>query len=515
MKPTTPAQINRTEIDGVPVFWADTPGRLEAFLYFRVGVRDESFATAGITHLIEHLAFSKLPAIKIDHNGQVELGLTTFTASGRPELVAATLADICRSLSELAAGGVELEMLANEVRVLEAEGSLAVPPSVAEALVSRYGLRGLGVAGAEPVFAERFTVEEVAAAAAKFFTRGNAALVLSGPPPEGLRLPLPSGGTVPRPAAREVPRAFPVEYESGGDSLVLSFAIPGEGAPLAGAATVLGKVLGDRVRSSLRRGRGLVYDLDIAYIALTAEQAVAVVTFDLKPANAVVVAREVIAVLGDLRRDGVTPDELADALTPIEEAGLDPQLPLWDANDEAMLRIGAGGSPPHERLLAAMRSVTTRDVAHCLDGFESSLMVGLPEQSLSEDAGREGILYPRPVHHPAALGKGEEYRRSILGAVALQVPRDARLTIGGDGLSMLGDGEVQAYRWEDIAAVAWEPPARNGSAPPACAVFGGDGFIVNLASRWFRGGDRALKSIADRLPARIQYTDTVETTEAS
>ena len=39
------------EVDGVPVFWADAPGRGAAGLLFRVGRTDESLAGAGVTHL--------------------------------------------------------------------------------------------------------------------------------------------------------------------------------------------------------------------------------------------------------------------------------------------------------------------------------------------------------------------------------------------------------------------------------------------------------------------------------
>lgn len=48
--PTVPVQ--RTDVDGVPVVWVDTPGRLHAQLVFRVGITDETFLTTGVTHLV-------------------------------------------------------------------------------------------------------------------------------------------------------------------------------------------------------------------------------------------------------------------------------------------------------------------------------------------------------------------------------------------------------------------------------------------------------------------------------
>lgn len=382
-----------------------------------------------------------------------------------------------------------------------------MPPAIGEALTLRYGLAGPGLASAEPVFVERILPGEVAEYASRYFTRGNAVLVLSGPPPEGLRLPLPEGGPMPWVRTPVVPLAFPAEYMSGGDNLVLSFAIPGAGTSLVGATTVLGKVWGDRVRTTLRRGRGLVYDVEIDYVSLDAETAVAIASFELKPANAVVVAREALAMLRDIRDNGMTPEELADALAPLVEAGEDPQLAVWDATEEAMVRIGAGFGPPHEQLLAGAGSVTGGDLALCLSDLESTLLVGLPEDSVPEETGPEGVLYPVTQHRPADIGAGTEYRRGLLGAVVMKVPRDVRLTVAEEGLRMFGEDEARAYRWEDIAGIAWDAPSEPGAEPDSCTVIGRDGFIVALVAGWFRRGDRALKEIASSVPSRVQYTD--------
>ena len=53
--------IRETEVDGVPTLLAPRNGPLAAGLTFRVGQADETLATAGITHLLEHLTSNAPP----------------------------------------------------------------------------------------------------------------------------------------------------------------------------------------------------------------------------------------------------------------------------------------------------------------------------------------------------------------------------------------------------------------------------------------------------------------------
>ena len=46
----------RTLVDGVPTFYVDVDGPFVATLAFRVGRADERLPSAGVTHLLEHLA---------------------------------------------------------------------------------------------------------------------------------------------------------------------------------------------------------------------------------------------------------------------------------------------------------------------------------------------------------------------------------------------------------------------------------------------------------------------------
>ena len=75
--------LERAEIDGIPVVWSDTTGGpFVAALAFRVGRTDEPLPQAGISHIVEHLALSRLGMQEYDHNGFVDATRTVFHSVG-------------------------------------------------------------------------------------------------------------------------------------------------------------------------------------------------------------------------------------------------------------------------------------------------------------------------------------------------------------------------------------------------------------------------------------------------
>jgi predicted Zn-dependent peptidase len=73
--------IVRTELDGLPVIWADVPGHFTGALAFRVGRSDETLATGGLSHLVEHLALPTDRRRSVDFNGSVDGIETAFGAT--------------------------------------------------------------------------------------------------------------------------------------------------------------------------------------------------------------------------------------------------------------------------------------------------------------------------------------------------------------------------------------------------------------------------------------------------
>jgi zinc protease len=104
--------VRRIEVGGVPGFWSEAEGRTQAGLMFRVGQADETAATRGITHLVEHLAISAVGSREFPFNGMVGLTKTIIEARGEPREVGDFLNAICRALGalpEIPASGHQLQ----------------------------------------------------------------------------------------------------------------------------------------------------------------------------------------------------------------------------------------------------------------------------------------------------------------------------------------------------------------------------------------------------------------------
>lgn len=60
-------KVRRSDVGGVPVFWADAAPPYE--LQLRVGRADETLATSGITHILEDLAMvGELAPVAVGHD---------------------------------------------------------------------------------------------------------------------------------------------------------------------------------------------------------------------------------------------------------------------------------------------------------------------------------------------------------------------------------------------------------------------------------------------------------------
>src|SRR5436190_19263052 len=99
-----PMQWEWGEVDGVTTVSAPDgaiQGPLQAALVFGVGRADETMLVAGITHVVEHLAFQPLGHSPYSVNGSVDPVCTRFVVSGRGEAVVAFLGNIAKHLHDL------------------------------------------------------------------------------------------------------------------------------------------------------------------------------------------------------------------------------------------------------------------------------------------------------------------------------------------------------------------------------------------------------------------------------
>ena len=500
--------IHSSVVDDVPVRWTDQPGRFGASLVFRVGVRDETFGTAGITHLVEHLAFSGAPVPNHDSNGEVALGITEFTFDGTPTEVAESLNAVCESLSALASGRVDGSMLAKELNIMEAEGATSpVPPEMAEALTNHYGLSGPGMAFVDEKYLDRLGTEDVARHAATYFTRGNAVLVCTAEPPADLRLPLPDGPRRPLGAAHRIGSPGPAEYVSGGTELVISFMIPGNADGATGVDHLVQQSLERRIHEGLRREHGLVYGAACSTVTVDDNSSLFVATINVAPRNAAEAAGRVIDELRALRDTGLTPEEIARLSAILSSDRAEPGSEQTEAYQCAVSEL-CGQRPWFWKDIAeSLETYTPQLTAKHLACLESTLLVGLPEEAIPEEVDeRTGVVFP-PRRSETKTGlQGEVYKRGLLARFA-GAPADARLVVGREGVELTVFGDTTAVHWEGI--VGMERGLLDGG-PELITLYTLDAFQLEFLSAWFRRGEDAVSRIRAAVPDHLQRVADIE-----
>src|SRR5688572_806464 len=189
-------QIEQTEIDGVRVLWADVgPGQTVGALSFGVGRVDETAATAGISHLVEHLALAGFGQQDFDHNAFVDVTRTVVHAAGTAGEVASHLGAVTRGLTNIPWSRLPIER-----RILRDEAEQAGPSIAGALLWYRFGAQAFGLPGLDEHGLGWLGPDRVKPWVSERYTRDNAIVWLSGPPSADLRFELPSGMAHPRPA---------------------------------------------------------------------------------------------------------------------------------------------------------------------------------------------------------------------------------------------------------------------------------------------------------------------------
>lgn len=119
-----PVGIREAEVDGIRTVLAAGSGPVTAGLFFRVGVADETLATTGITHLVEHLALHRHGLSDLHYNGATSATYTLFHVTGTPAEVTTYLNGVCAALRDLPLERLETE---REILRTESAGAAAAP----------------------------------------------------------------------------------------------------------------------------------------------------------------------------------------------------------------------------------------------------------------------------------------------------------------------------------------------------------------------------------------------------
>ncbi|MFI9273760.1 hypothetical protein ACIGXM_24060 [Kitasatospora sp. NPDC052896] len=468
--------MQRDLIDGVPVFWEPAPGGeagpgpLEAALLFGCGVRDETFRTRGVTRLVARRVLGALPRLGCRQHATVTLELAEFGCAGRPEQVAGFLEGVCRALAEPSAG-----------RAGRA-GDALPHPTVGALLAHRYGIQGPGLAlypecGGIPAAAVRDRVR-------RYFHAGNAVLVLTGPPPEGLRLPLPPGRRPVLGAAEPVLPAGPSWRAAGVSGAGLAIRVELADAAVRLAMTVLaGRLrvaLGDRVeQESVLTGPG--WGERIVHLS-GADPGLAELLWT--------EARRLAA-------DGPGAAELAERLARAADRPLDPAEPFARAHAEL---LGWRHRSPEEEL-DALKELTADRVREAFAGALGGALLVVPRGAGSGLAAA-GLPAHRCGAHRTPPGAGRQLRPRRRDRLLSGAAREARLWVTDRGLVLRSPGgELCELPYSSVVGVEVRGPGR--------VVYGRDGCVIPVLPGLFAGSGPAVRAVDAAVPAGLRFTASV------
>ena len=343
----------------------------------------------------------------------------------------------------------------------------------------RYGAQGPGVIShAEPGIG-RATPERLTARAARVFTRQNAALVLDGPPPPGLRLWLADGERSTPPPAVPAEETIPAAYVDDGGLIVSGVVTRSLGG------TVAAEVLQRALRERLRDKAGAAYAPWATYEPVDATHALLLGGSDVLPTLLPELAHSVLHLMEAMRTEPVPATWFGEVVEAREQAINDPYFATALAARAAQLHLA--GEPPesHAELAQELRDLTPEAVEASLREFADSLLVGMPGQAAWADQ-----LPMLAVPEVAAQHHGTGYRTVDWPASA------ERLHIGPERLE-ISLGKVA--RTVELADVAGLYVYDDGSR----YVIGRDGWGLHVAPGTWRRGDAVVATLDAAVPASL------------
>ncbi|MFJ8041498.1 insulinase family protein [Kitasatospora sp. NPDC096147] len=483
--------MQRELIDGVPVLWTETPGPLEATLVFGCGVRDETFRTLGVTHLVEHLAMSTLPRLHFDHNASVDLSLTQFTCTGRPEQVTDFLERVCRALSAL-----PLDRIEREAGVLEAEGSGVADPTTAELLSIRYGTEGVGLASFGGPGPDRIPVEAVQDTVARYFHAQNAALVLTGPPPAGLRLPLPTGERPARGAGQPVRQAGPgwQQVQVPGPGLAVSCDLNDQALFLAF------QLLRQRLTETVRHREGLTYDVGGDVVFVAPGRGERTICMEAREGQEQRVAELLWQEAVRLATEEVSEAELAEEVEGAREVLLDPRAAEYELLEAAAEQVLDDAPMRGRDRLERIEALTPARLREAFAAALGSALLVVPCEVEIRPRWTDGTELPQSscgVGGELPSG-GQEFRPPMKDRLRYSGARKVRLVVTGEGIWMRQpDGSVHAIPFAEVVGVEMQGPGR--------VVYGAGNCFLPVLPDLFAGIGPAVAAIDAAVPAGLRY----------
>lgn len=476
--------MHETEVDGVPVLWAESPGALTGTLVFGVGARHETFRTIGVTHLIEHLAMSRLPRVHYEHNAEVDLETTEFYATGKPHHVVEFLAIVCATLADL-----PLDRIEKEAGVLDAEDSHVTHHTAAVLLNRRFGANDLGLGVWQGPGYDRLTAEHVTEHAGRYFTRANAVLTLTGPPPDGLRLPLPDG-TRPVRVTPPVVSGAAASW-SAEPSPAIGLAL--QGSRRAASAIAAMAVLRERLVHTARREHGITYDVDDMQVDLDADRAERLIWLDACEGQEAQAATLLWRTANDLAATGPTAEELAFVVEGMRHQADDPRVAEPELEHAAYTRLLGFPYRTITGLADEIAALTPARVAASLTESLRTALLTVPED-VEPDIGLPRGHCPRPPTPPT----GREFRQPRLLRLVNREARTSRLILGTSGVTFVDtDGDTHHIEFTDVVGMRADEDGRE--------VHGRNGCVIPVLRSMFGNVQPVIDALDRSVPAELVY----------
>lgn len=448
-------------------------------LAFRVGVVDETLPIRGVTHVVEHLAmYGPMQNAEMANrmNARVELHRTRFFADGTESEIAAFLAEVTSNLAAL-----PLDRLDNEKKILRTEGVNKPIGSTKRIWTFRFGARGLGLADYEEFGLRSLSPDRVAGWAAANFTSGNAALWLSGPPPEGLRLNLPQG---PR---RTVPSVVPLDFPTPaiypqGDRWVVMSMLGARGVPLAIGA----QVLDARVRDSVRIQQSLAYEVRAGYQRADNTTAEVTAFADSLIQNSRAAAEALVAVTRTLAQEGPTTAELANAVADRRRMAQGPDAELGRLDQRVIEELEGLEPKTNADLDAEMDALTPDSVAQALRSAFKTSCIGVPNDVVSSIDG----------FTPIPTGNGVRFTGTQVTA-SLGAEHEDVIDYSEEGISLTSpDQTTTGMKWQDVAVgMSWNDGERT--------LIGLDGLGFRIVPERWKNPEPLIKQILASVPGDL------------
>jgi predicted Zn-dependent peptidase len=448
--------IAHTTTQGIPTLYAPRQGEITAGLFFRVGRADETLATSGITHLVEHLALHRLGLSDLHYNGATANTYTLFHVTGSEEEVVSYLNSVCAALRDLPLDRLETE---KEILRTEAAGRGGADSQMP---LWRYGAQGYGLASYNELGTWSLTADQVRHWAETRFTRDNAVLWLtSDTVPAGLDLTLPAGTRIPAPAASGALPVMPA-YIHGDDGHVYFNAVVRRST----AASVFADVLGRALFQDLRQEGGYSYSAEADYSPRDAEYATLTGYADALPKKQSAVVGGFVDTLARLRAGR------------IEQAELDSvrakTLKMYDTPD-----LGAASLPSYALSLLLGHRILSPEQHRA----ELAAVTVADLREVAREAWASGLLQvPGRGADWAGFTLAPQYSASAVTGTRHQSLEDERITlvIGAEGVSLATPDGPVTVRYDACAAMTARPDG-------ARSLTGLDGFAVTVEPTLFRG----------------------------